>query len=254
MLLGFQPDLDHGVLDAFEFAKNHGFTHIEFLMDHPSFHYEVVSYEEIFELSLSYDVEILIHASSAYTNFLSISSEMRNASYRELENTIEFAEKCDAKLITVHLGWNPGFISARGFIFKEEWYDRHNEKVLTEEFLPFVKNHDLIAIENTINISGGIKRAMEKILRESDVKLTFDIGHANVKRGHDIFIQNFDRIANLHLHDNKGDYDKHLALGKGEIDFSIIPRDFDGYITLESRDEDAILESKDYIKKAGLWI
>ncbi len=247
MRLGFQPDIDHTLTEAFEFARENDFSHIELLLDHPSFYHENASHEEVAELAHSFDVEVLIHASAINTNFISISSEMRKASYRELERTLLFAEKCDAKLVTIHIGWNPGFITARGFVFREEWYDMHNEKVLTEELLPFVRDNELIAIENTINISGGIKRGLKRIIEETDVRLTFDIGHYSVKSGHEIFIENFDRVDNIHLHDNRGEYDQHLQLGKGSIDFSIIPKDYRGYLTLELRDEDAILHSKEFV-------
>lgn len=254
MKLGFQPDIDHSIEQAFEFGKENGFSHVELLMDHPAYHYEVLDAKEILELALSYDLDVLIHASAINTNFLAISSEIREASYRELENTLLFAEKCDAKVVTVHIGWNPGFITARGFVFREEWYDRHNEKVLVEEFLPFVKNSDMLAIENTVGISGGIRRGLEKILSKTDVRLTFDIGHFRVKGGHDIFLENFDRVVNVHLHDNRGEYDEHLKLGAGNTDLSIIPKNYRNYLTLELRDEDAILESKEFILKSGLWM
>lgn len=254
MKLGFQPDIDHTLSRAFEFAEENDFDHVELLLDHPNFNHEVVSPEEVAELSNSYDIEVLIHASAINTNFISISSEIRKASYREIEKTLFFAEKCDAELVTIHIGWNPGFITARGFVFREEWYDRHNERVLTEELLPFVRENELIAIENTINISGGIMRGLERIIEETDVRLTFDIGHYAVKGGHEIFIENFDRIENIHLHDNRGEYDEHLELGKGEIDFTLIPSDYSRYLTLELRDEDAILGSKEFMMKTGLWM
>lgn len=254
MKLGFQPDVDHTLEKAFEFGKESGFTHIELLMDHPDFHYERLDAKEVMELSLSYDLDVLIHASAINTNFLAISSEMREASYRELENTMMFAEKCDAKVVTVHIGWNPGFITARGFVFKEEWYDRHNESVLVEEFLPFAKKYEILAIENTVGITGGIRRGLERILNETDVRLTFDVGHYRVKEGHDLFLNYFDRVVNVHLHDNRGEYDEHLMLGAGNTDFSIIPRNYRNYLTLELRDEDAILESKEFVIKSGLWM
>lgn len=254
MKLGFQPDIDHTLSEAFRFAGENNFGHVELLLDHPSFYHEKIAPEEVTELSNSYDVEVLIHASAINTNFISISSEMRRASYREIEKTVLFAEKCDAKLVTVHIGWNPGFITARGFVFREEWYDRHNEKVLTEEFLPFIRENEIVAIENTINISGGIMRALERIIEETEAKLTFDIGHFSVKGGHELFLENFDRVENVHLHDNRKEYDEHLQLGKGEIDFELIPKDYDRYLTLELRDEDAILRSRDFIMESGLWM
>uniref|UniRef100_A0A7C3YLK1 Sugar phosphate isomerase/epimerase n=1 Tax=Geoglobus ahangari TaxID=113653 RepID=A0A7C3YLK1_9EURY len=248
-MIGFQPDIDQDIFQAFEFAKRNDFDHIELLMDHPFYHYKILNAKEVAELSMSYDVEIILHASATQTNFLAISPELRMASYRELTNTIKFAEKCEAKLITFHIGWNPGFITARGFVFREEWYDKHNENVLINEMIPYLKKYgEILSLENTINITRGIKRGIEEILRETEVNLTFDIGHYNVKENHEIFLKHFDRVKNIHLHDNRGEFDEHLSLGEGSIDFSIIPKDYRGYLTIEVRDRDGILRSKEFIK------
>lgn len=253
MLIGFQPDIDHSVERAFEFASENDFSHVELLMDHPHYHYSSLHPKQISELSMSYDIEVLIHAPATTTNFLAVSDVFRSASYEELAKTLEFAYRCDAKIVTTHIGWNPGFITSKGFIFREEWFDRHNEKVLVEEFLPFIENHEILAIENTINISGGIERGLKRILEESDVKLTFDIGHYSVKNGHDLFLEHFERVVNIHLHDNRGEYDEHLKLGAGKVDLKVIPKNYRNYLTIEVRDEDAILESRDFIMNSLLF-
>ncbi len=254
MKLGFQPDIDQNIYQAFEFAKKNKFNHVELLMDHPNYHYERLNAKEVAELSLSYDIEILLHASATQTNFLAISSEIREASYKELTNTIRFAEVCDAKLITFHIGWNPGFITSKGFIFREEWYDRHNERVLIDEMIPYLKRYgEILAMENTISITGGILRGIREILRETDVSLTFDIGHYNVKENHEIFLKNFERVKNVHLHDNRGEFDEHLSVGDGKIDYSIIPKNYGNYLTIEVRDEDGIIRSKEYILKKKIF-
>ncbi len=248
--LGVQPDITHDLAKAFEFAAQHGFYHIELLLDHPYYSLDVLNPEEVLELKEVSDVDVILHASAVNTNFIATSSVMRRASYDELLRTITFAEKVEAELITFHIGWNPGFITSKGFYFDQKLYDEHNYRVLKEEMIPFLKEHDsILAIENTIEISGGLRRAMKEILDETDVKLTFDIGHHSIKGGHDIFVSNFYRVVNVHLHDNDGRVDEHLPLGEGRVDLSIIPESFDGFLTLELRDEDAILKSKEYVEK-----
>jgi hypothetical protein len=70
MKLGIQPDIMHKPKDAFEFASEHGFTHVEILMDHPLYSIENLGYAEILELKECYDVEVLIHAPATSTNFI----------------------------------------------------------------------------------------------------------------------------------------------------------------------------------------
>ncbi len=250
--LGIQPDIDQKPKEAFEFASKNKFSHVEILMDHPYYCYENLSFAEILELKGSYDLDVLIHAPATTTNFISISEVFRKASYEELRRTLFFAEKCEAELITFHIGWNPGFITARGFVFQKDLYSKHNYSVLTTEmhsFLKTINNPSILALENTIEIDESLKAAIEFLLNNTDLSLTFDIGHYYVKEGHALFLKNFDRVKNVHLHDNNGIYDEHLALGKGKVDLSIIPKKYKGYLTLELRDKDAIIESKNYVEK-----
>jgi sugar phosphate isomerase/epimerase len=251
MKLGIQPDIMHKPKDAFEFASEHGFTHVEILMDHPLYSIENLGYAEILELKECYDVEVLIHAPATSTNFISISGTMRKASYEEMRKVIHHAERCEAKLITFHIGWNPGFITAEGFVFPKELYSEHNYKVLTTEMLSFLKSVDssMLALENTISIDDSLRKAIELLLEETNLKLTFDIGHYNCREGHELFLEFFDRVVNVHLHDNNGKVDEHLALGKGNVDLSVIPFDtYKGYLTLEVRNAKAILESKEFLE------
>ena len=49
---------------------------------------------------------------------------------------------------------------------------------------------------------------------------TFDVGHAFLLTTNIIgfFKQIGDNVRNIHLHDNYGEIDEHLVLGKGNID------------------------------------
>jgi sugar phosphate isomerase/epimerase len=253
MRLGIQPDIRHKVREAFEFASSNNFNHVEILMDHPFYSRENLSYTEILELKGCYDLDVLIHAPSMSTNFLSVNSAMRRMSYEELEKTVYFADRCEAEVVTFHIGWNPGFITSKGFIFQKEIFDEHNLKVIKSEMYPFLKTYDsIVSLENTIDIEDSLSNAIKFLIDNTDVNLTFDIGHYNIKKGHEIFLENFDKVVNVHLHDNNGRDDSHLALGNGVVDLNIIPKSYDGFFTLEVRDENAIFESQKYLENMNL--
>lgn len=248
--LGMQPDVRHSPKEAFEFAANNGFSHIEILMDHPLYSLESLSFAEVIELKWSYDLDLLIHAPATSTNFISTSEEMRRASYKEMAKVCYFAEKCGAEVVTLHIGWNPAFINNGEFYFDKSLFDSHNESVLLKEFMPFVKNCSVqLALENTIMIEGGLRRALEEVLRNTELALTMDVGHYNV-RENPFFLENFDRVLNVHLHDNDGKSDLHLTLGRGTVELKKFGLErYAGFLTIETREEKSILESREYVMK-----
>ena len=248
--LGTQPDVRHDLKKAFDFVAKHDFNHIELLLDHPLYSLEYLNPKDVLELKSSYDIELLLHAPSANTNFIALSSFIRRASYEELKRTCEFAEKCEAKVVTFHIGWNPGFINAGKFYFDVSLYDKHNEKVLRNEMYKFLKDLDtncILALENTVLIERGLESALNFLLENTDLALTFDVGHNNIVRN-EFFIKNFNRVVNIHLHDNNGKRDEHLALGKGNVNLNEIPlKSYKNYLTIETREENAIIETKNYL-------
>ena len=248
--LGIQPDVRHSPKEAFEFAANNGFTHVEILMDHPLYSLKNLSYVEVIELKWSYDLDLLIHAPATSTNFISLSEDMRKASYEEMRKVCYFADKCGAEVVTLHIGWNPAFISNGQFYFNKSLFDRHNEIVLLTEFKPFVESCPVkLALENTILIEGGLERALTDILESTNLGLTIDVGHYTI-RENPFFMENFERVVNMHLHDNDGKKDLHLAMGRGNVDLGKFRlNEYSGFLTIEVREENAILESKDYISK-----
>ena len=97
------------------------------------------------------------------------------------------------------------------------------------------------------NMGGGFGTPDElrPLLDAADnVDFHLDIGHANVRpygqpnRLASLLEAFGDRIAHVHLHDNKGRYDDHLPLGVGTLDFRDSARrlratGWDGTLTLE---------------------
>lgn len=97
--------------------------------------------------------------------------------------------------------------------------------------------------------------------RVPEVKVHFDVGHAFIS-GKIKTIRKFtsyfeERIAHIHIHDNHGEKDEHLALGKGKINWkqvvSLLKKvDYNKTITFEVfRSNSDLLKSMDYFKK--LW-
>jgi sugar phosphate isomerase/epimerase len=84
-----------------------------------------------------------------------------------------------------------------------------------------------------------------------NVRFHLDVGHANIRpygqpnRLAGLLEAFGDRIAHVHVHDNKGRYDEHLPLGVGNLDFRDAARrlraaGWDGTVTLEVFAKEAV--------------
>jgi len=71
------------------------------------------------------------------------------------------------------------------------------------------------------------------------VGITCDLGHANTAGQVGPFLEHLEQFNHLHLHDNHGLSDEHLALGDGSIDWAAIgpqvKRRYTGIAVVEGR-------------------
>jgi sugar phosphate isomerase/epimerase len=116
-----------------------------------------------------------------------------------------------------------------------------------QNLVDFVKLRNLIlALENTEEDVMDLKQVFEAI---PDINFCLDIGHANmfVENQSVNFLQHFgNHLKHIHIHDNYGGdhsdpekYDKHLPVGKGNIEFEPIFEklkeiNYSGTLTVES--------------------
>ena len=132
---------------------------------------------------------------------------------------LDRAERLGARMITLHLGTNPKDMD------RSEALRRVMEGILLA--LPQVeRRHMRLALENH---TGAIIESplgdrpedfdwlMENVQSEW-VGRTLDLGHAHINGHLDEFLARpFDRIFNVHLHDNNGRQDDHLPMGRGTV-------------------------------------
>jgi sugar phosphate isomerase/epimerase len=100
-------------------------------------------------------------------------------------------------------------------------------------------------------------------LQNYNVGFCFDTGHqaAFSQSSLESWLNGLGRyLAQLHLHDNAGNVDQHLALGSGRIDFSMLFQYLEKLfsegpplITLEPHTEDALEPSLDYLSAIWPW-
>jgi len=137
----------------------------------------------------------------------------RKALVAALES-VQFAVDLGCELVNTHIGvaLGPGPHLPRAVSMLQ---------TLTEESL---KVGVEVCVENQEKSCGGILNTPDDVraLRAYDpeVSLTYDAAHGNT---HGFGVREFlpavlPRLRYLHLHDNDGQWDQHLALGRGNVD------------------------------------
>lgn len=137
----------------------------------------------------------------------------------------------------LHLGWQ-----------KDAW-DGHSHEWAREavrELIPVAREAGVkLLLENIISSGTRVAKLME-LLEEVDpqreVGLCVDLGHAHVEGNilEELALA-LPRLDHLHMHDNDGTQDSHLAPGQGTIPWGEVYRmlesaGFDGHAALELRD------------------
>jgi len=241
---------------AVQKIANLGFAHIEVLWRHDDPHVDHYK-AQLVELKKTHGFELSVHC-SAELDLANLNSKQTADSVRKTEACLAFAAAVGAGTVTIHLGK----LSPHGWEVDTESIARKICVESVEACAQKAKKFNLIiAVENmprVPNILGQTLRHLMRILDEvksDNLGITLDIGHAFTV-DHDLkFIETMgDRIVHVHLHDNDGAEDQHLALGKGALDFrSAVQRlariDYEGPLVLEMRNIEDVITSRNLVRE-----
>ncbi len=116
------------------------------------------------------------------------------------------------RVVVVHPGYNSCFYQEQ----LEEWQKRTAEAL--NVFIDSFTFHTRVAVENIFDREPGPLRGLLERANHPGIGCCFDVGHFNVF-GKKPLGEWFDALGRwvfeLHIHDNDGGNDDHLALGKG---------------------------------------
>ncbi|MDR3074453.1 MAG: sugar phosphate isomerase/epimerase [Candidatus Methanoplasma sp.] len=193
-----------------------------------------------------FSMEYSVHAPICDINIAAVNDKVRETSVKEMMDTLEHANRMGIEMVTIHPGVYSmvldGLRGRSGELAKDSL--RRIEKASAETGVT-------AAIENMPSFAIMMGQTPEELLcliDGTDLKVCFDIGHANTMGATDRFIDLLgERIANIHIHDNNGDVDAHMTIGDGNIDFMHVLSKLKGcggnYI-IESRTLESAIESK----------
>lgn len=215
------------------------------------FHYLPEIKYKLKELLQSYNIDISIHAPLSDINIGSINPFIRKQSVREIAKSIESANFLDVELVTFH----PAHLSPLGIDIPEVVRELNIESV--KQLSKIGKDYGVeLAIENMPKMLWTTFYSPKDLidaLAETDVKICFDLGHANISKNINEFLKYSKLFINVHLHDNLGKSDPHLTLGKGNIDFKSVLKkllkNYKGNLVIEANSLESGFSSKWYLKK-----
>ena len=190
-----------------------------------------------------------------------LTERLREASMHEVFDCLETARELAPMKVVLHPSYITGLAKMVPDLANQYAAESLERIAQKAEDLRLV-----LCIENMFPGAGSIVDPdhFEPILqRYPNMKLTLDIGHANIgakgdKRNLSFIDKLGSRIGHIHASDNLGKQDNHLPIGAGTVDFKKIVKrlkkiGYDETVTLEifSNDKDYLRISKE--KFAGLW-
>jgi sugar phosphate isomerase/epimerase len=196
--------------------------------------------EALRKIAENRNIEFVVHSPFADINIATPSPVLQRAILKRLEKSMLHARQLQSKLWIFHPGLKTAITS---FYPGSDWQLNMNFVRRLQEIAE--RLNVKIAIENVPEPFPFVLKSVEDFSRfydelDDDLGLTLDVGHANLNRQTQSFITTFsDKIVHVHASDNKGNYDAHLGIGYGTINWTKVAKalksiNYNGTIMLES--------------------
>jgi sugar phosphate isomerase/epimerase len=177
--------------------------------------------------------------------------DVRRLSMERMKRTMGIAAELQSLLVVMHFNYDPIYYRQQ----VPQWLER-----AAHFFSTLLAEHSgpLIALENIAEPTPYIVLQLLKKVAQPRLVHCFDFGHhhvfARIPFAEWLFYLNPQGHIHFHLHDNRGDFDDHLALGQGSIDWAEVKKTIAGLscpfsIALEPKSPDILSASAAYYWK-----
>jgi sugar phosphate isomerase/epimerase len=180
-------------------------------------------------------------------------SKVRALAEGRLLHCVQIAESLGAEFAVFHTNYNP-LIHNEGY--RRGWVKAHTSfwKKVTAEHSP------VILLENLWEPEPSLMKEVADAVGPK-VRLCIDVAHINIFSkipAHQWFSELGDRVAYIHVNDNKGDTDNELIPGEGTIDWQAFTKDVrkhcgEPLVVLEVAGIDKTKASYEYFKKNKVY-
>lgn len=195
------------------------------------------AFKKIEDIVASTGLRVSVHAPYGDLNLATLNHPIYRESIRQICTCIEHAARLTDR-VTLH----PGYLSPVGKLMPQKIWDL--QKAALVEIGRVASDHSVLAcVENMISTKEFLCRFPGELMGMTEgiegIGMTFDFGHANTVGKVDDFLPFVNKADHIHLHDNSGIYDEHLALGDGTINWEnvgkIIAAEYSGVTVIEGR-------------------
>ena len=228
------------VWDAIEWVygiEESGYTGWEIVADGNYRLDNPVTYTRIREVIASTNLGVSVHAPYGDLNLATLNDPIYRESIRQVCTCIGHAAELTDR-VTLH----PGYLSPVGKLMPQKIWEL--QKAALVEIGKVASDHSVLAcVENMISAKEFLCRFPGELMGMTEgiegIGMTFDFGHANtVGKVHD-FLPFVNKANHVHIHDNHGVSDEHLALGDGTIDWDLVGKtvagNYSGVTVIEGR-------------------
>lgn len=253
MLLGLMNNPARDVVKEIQRAADLGFRFLDLTLEPPVARADRIDVGRVKAALANRGMGAVGHT-AYYLPFASAFDAVQAGAVAEAENCLRVFGQLGVAVMNLHLdcrvpGHDPTYINARNV-----------ESIA--RLLPLADELGITLIVE--NVEGDTAESLAPVLDALPmVGLHLDIGHANIGRGRasataGLLERYGHRLKHVHLSDNKGRGDDHLAIGAGSIDWrrelkALKASGYDGTITLETFYGDSALVAYSRDKVTELW-
>lgn len=175
---------------------------------------------EIRNVKSSYNLKLVVHAPVFGINIANPNRQLREKTIELLKESMINAKLIEAENYIVH----PGSKTAVCLIdpnlpWRLNLESAHELQRYSEDIGLRLSFENMPTGKFAIHLLSTSKQ-VGKFLKEVNVDLTFDVGHAGVSGEIYKFIDQFKtKIVHVHVHENRGKSDAHLPVGSGNVDW-----------------------------------
>ena len=155
--------------------------------------------------------QLILHGPFLDVNPCAYDSLVRKATMTRFSQCYEAGLTLGAKKIVFHSGMNP-------YVYYKQGWAEHTA-AFWQEFMEDRTEIEIV-LENVFDDDWELLMDVYRRVGKPNFKLCFDIGHAHCYSSVDVrtWAKNLaPYVSHVHIHDNHGDRDSHVGLGKGNL-------------------------------------